>query len=67
VRKKGGRSEGDGGIIEWTSSEVNTKAVSRGLNKFTDEFKMTVGDAISNNNSWVPITMACPLRLRRGE
>ena len=36
-----------GGKIEWKSSEVNTRAVSRGQNELIGEFKMAVGDVIS--------------------
>ena len=36
-----------GGKIDWKSSEVNTRAVSRGQNKLIGEFKMAVGDVIS--------------------
>ena len=38
---------GDGGKIEWKSSEVNTRNVSRGQNELIDEFKITAGDVIS--------------------
>ena len=36
-----------GGKIEWTSSEVNARAVSRGQNKLLGKFKMEMGDVIS--------------------
>ena len=44
VRQEGGRN---GGKIEWKSSEVNTRALCRGLNKMIGEFKMAVGDVVS--------------------
>ena len=47
VRQKGRRSGGDGGQIEWKSSEVNTRAVSRGQNELIGEFKAAAGDVIS--------------------
>ena len=42
-----GRSGNNGGKIEWKSSEVNTRAVSRGQNKLIGVFKMAAGDVIS--------------------
>ena len=39
-----GRSEGK---IEWKSSEVNTRVVSRGQNELIGEFKMAADDVIS--------------------
>ena len=47
ARQEKGRSGGDGGKIEWTSSEVNTRAESRGQNKLIGEFKMAAGNVIS--------------------
>jgi len=41
------RSGGDGVKIEWKSSEVNTRAVSREQNKLIGEFKMVGSDVIS--------------------
>ena len=41
ARQEGGRS---GGNIEWKSSEVNTRAVSRGQNELIAEFNMAAGD-----------------------
>ena len=35
------------GKIEWKSSEVNTRAVSRGQNELIGEFNMVEGDVIS--------------------
>ena len=35
------------GKIEWKSSEINTRAVSRGQNKLIGEFKMAAGDVIN--------------------
>ena len=46
VQDRKERNEGDGGNIQWKSSEVNTRAVYRGQNKLI-EFKMAVGDVIS--------------------
>ena len=44
----GGYERGrDGGKIKWKSSEVNTRAVSRGQNESIGKFKMTAGDVIS--------------------
>ena len=40
-------SGGDGGKIEWKSSKVNTRSVSRGQNELIGEFKMAAGDVIS--------------------
>ena len=40
-------SGGDGGKIEWKSSQVNTRAVTRGQNKLIREFKIAVADVIS--------------------
>ena len=62
-----GRSGGDGEIFEWKSSEVNTRALPRGQNKFTGEFKMAAGEVISirgvsygihihSNRNWFTIT-----------
>ena len=33
--------------MEWKSSQVNTRTVSRGQNELIDEFKMAAGDVIS--------------------
>ena len=41
------RIDGDGGKIEWKSSEVNTRAVSKGQIKLIGKFKMVAGDVIS--------------------
>ena len=41
-----GGEEG-GGKIKWKLSEVITRAVSRGRNKFIGEIKMVAGDVIS--------------------
>ena len=38
--------KGDGKKIEWKSSEVNTRAVSRGQNELTGKFKMVTRDVI---------------------
>ena len=38
---------GDGGKIEWKSSEVNTRAVSREQNELIGKFKMAAGDVIN--------------------
>ena len=43
MRQEEGRS---GGKIEWKLSEINTRAVSRGQNKLTDEFKGAAGHII---------------------
>ena len=40
-----------GGKIEWKSSEVNTRAVSREQNELIGEFKMAEGDVISIRGS----------------
>ena len=42
-----GKSEGDGGKIQWKLPEVNRRAVSRGHNELIDEFKITAGDVVS--------------------
>ena len=39
-----GSSQGNGRKIEWKSSEVNTRAGSRGQNKLIGKFKMAAGD-----------------------
>ena len=44
ARQEEGRSRGK---INWKSSEVNTRAVSRGQNKLIREFMMAAGDVIS--------------------
>ena len=46
---KTGRGEGCGvgGKIKWRLFEVNTRAVSRGLDKLIGKFKMAAGDVIS--------------------
>ena len=44
VGDRKGRSGGDGGKIEWKSSEVNTRTMSRGQNELTGEFYMAAGD-----------------------
>ena len=36
-----------GGKFEWKSSEVDTRAVSRGQNEWISKFKMVAGDVIS--------------------
>ena len=41
------KSGGDRGKIEWKSSEVNTRAVSREQNKWIGKFKMAEGNVIS--------------------
>ena len=46
-RQEGGRRGGDGRKIKWKSSEVNTRAVSRGQNKIIGKFKMVEDDVIS--------------------
>ena len=48
MRQEGGRS---GGKIEWKSSEINTRAVSRGQNELIGEFKISVDDIISIGGS----------------
>ena len=40
-------SVGDGGKIEWQLTEVNTRAVSRGLIKCISEFKLETAALIS--------------------
>ena len=40
----GGGRGGDGGKIKWKSSEVNTRALSRGQNELIGKLKMAVGD-----------------------
>ena len=40
--------EGNGGKIEWRSSEINTRTVSRGQDELIGKFKMAAGDVISN-------------------
>ena len=47
MRQERKRSEVDGGKIEWKSSEVYTRAVSRRQNELIDEFNMAAGDVIS--------------------
>ena len=42
-----GKGRWDGGKIKQKSSEVNTRALSRGQNELIDEFKMAVGNLIS--------------------
>ena len=37
----------EGGKIEWKSSEVNTRAVSRGQNELIGKFKMAEDGVIS--------------------
>ena len=39
----------DTGREEWKTSEVNTRAVSKGQNEMIGEFKMAAGDVISIN------------------
>ena len=38
---------GESTEIEWKSSEVNNRTVSRGQNKLIGEFKMAAGDVIN--------------------
>ena len=45
--QKGRLSGADRGKIEWKSTEVNTRAVSREQNKLIGKFKMAAGDVIS--------------------
>ena len=45
-RQEGGGSGEDGKIIEWKSSKVNSRAVSRGQNELIGEFKIPAGDVI---------------------
>ena len=47
ARQEGRKSGGDGGKIEWKSSEINNRAVSKGQNELIDEFKMVAGDVIN--------------------
>ena len=47
MKQEGARSGGDEGKIEWKSSEVNTRAVSRIQNELIGEFKMVLGDVVS--------------------
>jgi hypothetical protein len=47
ARLEGGRGGGDGGKIEWKSSEVNTRAVSREQNELIGKFKMAADEMIS--------------------
>ena len=44
---RGGGVKGVGRKIEWKSSEVNTRAVSRGQNELIGKFKMAARDVIS--------------------
>ena len=43
VQDRKERNGGVGGKIEWASSEVNTRALSRGQNELICEFKMVAG------------------------
>ena len=45
-------SGGDGGKIEWKSSEVNIRSVSRGQDELVDKFKIAAGDVISIRDSF---------------
>ena len=47
MRQERKRSEVDGGKIEWKSSEVYTRAVSRRQNELIGDFKTAAGDVIS--------------------
>ena len=47
ARQEEGRSGRDGGKIEWTLSEVNTRAVSRGQKELIGKFKMAADDVFS--------------------
>ena len=47
VRQEGRGEEVDGRKIEWKSSEVNTRVVSRGQKELLGKFKMAAGDVIS--------------------
>ena len=47
VRQEEGRSAGIEGKIEWKSSEVNTRAVSRGEKELIGKFKIAAGDVFS--------------------
>ena len=44
TRQERGRS---GGKIEWKSSEVNIRTVSRGQNELIGKFKMVAGDVVN--------------------